>query len=132
VLTTDDIASVLGVASSDVTEKPVQQKTAGCIESFIVKIGAIPNAPVVVTLTNTKADPAYNAEPKVCLANTKKMIAANQPDLGIGDCDSFGMPGGAIMFGKGAYMVQLPVPWNNHNGPDDSHCQVGCKAYVDR
>ncbi len=109
VLTADDIASVLGVTAAAVTELPVQKSPGVCIESFTVKIGATPT-PVSVSLTETKITPLMMTEPKICLANTKKMVAADKPNLGIGDYDSFEMIGGAIIFGKGIYMVQVTCP----------------------
>ncbi len=111
VLTAADIASVLGVSAADVTELPVQKSEGACIESFTVKIGGMP-IPVGVTLTDTKKAPLYGAEPKVCLANAKKMLAADKPSLGIGDYDSYEMVGGTVMFGKGIYMVQVTCPMN--------------------
>jgi hypothetical protein len=110
-LTADDIASVLGVAAGDVSEQPVQKQEGQCMESWVFKKGGMPAGSIVVTLIETAKNPAYSgATPKLCLANTKKMVAGDQPSLGIGDYDSFVMMGGTIMFGKGKYMVQVSCP----------------------
>jgi hypothetical protein len=109
VLTPEDIASVLGIATGDVTEKPVKKVDAGFTESFTVKIGTT-SASVSITLTDTKRDTTYNAEPKESLANMKKSVATDSPDLGIGDYDSFVMFGKSVVFGKGIYMVQVTGP----------------------
>jgi hypothetical protein len=64
-------------------------------------------APLTVAVTDTRGSARYGADPKTVLANLKSMVAAEQPNLGIGDYDSFEMVGGAIVFGKGKYMCQV-------------------------